>query len=480
MKISLLCVVSLCLVTGGLSRIGAEWSEPVLLEELNNSESGSIAYRPSLSRDGLTIYFLRIEDDMWKLWQARRNCTSEAFGNVRELSELSGVSGLSESTDPSWLPDVKRGLGEVSELSWGKHLHNAWVSADGLRLYYSRHEDSHTKTVIRQAGRWEAAGPWTDVMAFEDIHTDLSYDYLASLTEDELTMFYTRRTGNRYDRIYTATRASIDEQFSNRMEVVELNYDGGTLGPCVMPDGLTIYFSDMRDGRETNDIYVARRAARDEPFGDIELVGVSTDHFTEQWVHVMPDENTLYYYSNRGDAGAGIWVSHRVGAVEVDIKPGACPNGLNLASRGVLPVAVLGREDFDVAAIDAASIRLAGVAAVRSGYEDVASASNEANECECAVTGADGWTDLTLKFHTEAIAAGLLRSSGVLLKGGQYELELTGTLFDGTAIGGAGCVTLVGNVPKWVGASLSDINGDGVVNILDLSIITQYWLEEWQ
>jgi len=39
---------------------------------------------------------------------------------------------------------------------------------------------------------------------------------------------------------------------------------------------------------------------------------------------------------------------------------------------------------------------------------------------------------------------------------------------------------LVGNVPKWVGASLSDINGDGVVNILDLSIITQYWLEEWQ
>ncbi|MHC4648611.1 MAG: hypothetical protein ACYTBJ_24405, partial [Planctomycetota bacterium] len=37
--------------------------------------------------------------------------------------------------------------------------------------------------------------------------------------------------------------------------------------------------------------------------------------------------------------------------VAVDIKPGSCPNPLNLASRGVLPVAVLGSEDFDVSSI---------------------------------------------------------------------------------------------------------------------------------
>jgi len=64
--------------------------------------------------------------------------------------------------------------------------------------------------------------------------------------------------------------------------------------------------------------------------------------------------------------------------VAIDIKPGSCPNPLNLKSKGKLPVAVLGSEDFDVNDIDPASIRLKygdaeGVAAIRSNLEDVAS-----------------------------------------------------------------------------------------------------------
>jgi hypothetical protein len=58
--------------------------------------------------------------------------------------------------------------------------------------------------------------------------------------------------------------------------------------------------------------------------------------------------------------------------VPFDIKPESCPNPLNTKSQGVLPVAILGTADFDVNTIDAASIRLAGVAPVRSTVEDVA------------------------------------------------------------------------------------------------------------
>jgi len=58
--------------------------------------------------------------------------------------------------------------------------------------------------------------------------------------------------------------------------------------------------------------------------------------------------------------------------VAVDVKPGSCPNPLNLKSRGILPVAILGSEDFDIDTIDIASIRLEGVMAVRSNIEDVA------------------------------------------------------------------------------------------------------------
>ena len=57
----------------------------------------------------------------------------------------------------------------------------------------------------------------------------------------------------------------------------------------------------------------------------------------------------------------------------IDIKPGSCPNALNIDSMGILTVAVLGTEDFDATTVDPASIRLQGVAPIRSSVEDLAS-----------------------------------------------------------------------------------------------------------
>ncbi len=57
--------------------------------------------------------------------------------------------------------------------------------------------------------------------------------------------------------------------------------------------------------------------------------------------------------------------------VAVDVKLGGCPNPINLKAKGVLPVAVLGSADFDVRPIDVATIRLNGVAPLRSSYGDV-------------------------------------------------------------------------------------------------------------
>ncbi|MHC4459039.1 MAG: LamG-like jellyroll fold domain-containing protein [Planctomycetota bacterium] len=163
--------------------------------------------------------------------------------------------------------------------------------------------------------------------------------------------------------------------------------------------------------------------------------------------------------------------------IDFDIKPGSCPNPLNLASKGVLPAAVLGTENFDVNTVDATSVRLAGVAAIRHSYEDVATPVTDGNECECTTEGPDGYTDLTLKFRTQEIVEQLIDTPGGLTEGQTLELNLSGELFDDIGIVGSDCVVLVGNVPKWLEAKGSDINGDGVVNILDCAILCQYWLE---
>jgi hypothetical protein len=44
--------------------------------------------------------------------------------------------------------------------------------------------------------------------------------------------------------------------------------------------------------------------------------------------------------------------------VFVDIKPASWPNPFQLKSKGVLPVAICGTEDFDVTTIDPETIRL--------------------------------------------------------------------------------------------------------------------------
>jgi len=50
-------------------------------------------------------------------------------------------------------------------------------------------------------------------------------------------------------------------------------------------------------------------------------------------------------------AGFAITSSAQV-EVAIDIKPGSDPNSINLKSKGVIPVAILGSADFDVTIVD--------------------------------------------------------------------------------------------------------------------------------
>ncbi len=156
--------------------------------------------------------------------------------------------------------------------------------------------------------------------------------------------------------------------------------------------------------------------------------------------------------------------------VGVDIKPGSCPNPVNVYSRSVLPVAILGSEDFDVTEIDAVSVRLNGVAAIRHSYEDVATAVGDASECECTTAGADGYLDLTLKFETGEIVDAV----GEVNDGDVLALALTGVLLDERAIEGSDCLTVRGKHKPF---NRADIDKNGVVNIVDFAIVSDNWLQ---
>jgi len=148
----------------------------------------------------------------------------------------------------------------------------------------------------------------------------------------------------------------------------------------------------------------------------------------------------------------------------------SCPNPLNVKSKGVLPVAILGSAALDVTSIDADSIFLNGARNIRSGYEDVAGFIADANDCECATLGGDGYPDLTLKFMTQDIVATL----GEVNHDDVLELQLDGVLSDETPVEGADCVVIRG---KHKPINKADINKDGVVNMLDVVMVAGNWLE---
>lgn len=95
--------------------------------------------------------------------------------------------------------------------------------------------------------------------------------------------------------------------------------------------------------------------------------------------------------------------------LDIDVKPQSCPNPLNVKSRGVLPVAILGTEEFDVFDVDVTAVTLLGVEPIPGSvhYEDVSTPVEDKTECECTEAGPDGYVDLVLKFDIQEVVAAI-------------------------------------------------------------------------
>jgi hypothetical protein len=98
-----------------------------------------------------------------------------------------------------------------------------------------------------------------------------------------------------------------------------------------------------------------------------------------------------------------------VPVVYVDVKPQSCPNPLNVKSKGLLPVAFLGTEDFDVSSVDPSAVTLLGVPPITWDYEDVSTPLEEfpGENCECTEAGPDGYLDLVFHFDTQEVVAAM-------------------------------------------------------------------------
>jgi hypothetical protein len=107
---------------------------------------------------------------------------------------------------------------------------------------------------------------------------------------------------------------------------------------------------------------------------------------------------------------AQVWSVKYAIPVAVDIKPGSCPNSINVGSNGLITVAILGSATFNVTNIDPTTIQIYGVSS--TGWYQYGDAAGPyagfTAECnDCGTAGPDGYTDLKVKFDTQALMAAL-------------------------------------------------------------------------
>ena len=132
----------------------------------------------------------------------------------------------------------------------------------------------------------------------------------------------------------------------------------------------------------------------------------------------------------------------------IDIRPGSDINPVNLTSQGVLPVAVYGTEDFDVEQIDLSSLAMEGTGPNQKGKSGTVASVEDID--------GDSWLDLVLHFDIQNLNIGATTE----------QLILSGVLLDGTAFEGADSIRIV---PP------GDVNGDLVVDIIDLTAMAGNW-----
>ena len=128
--------------------------------------------------------------------------------------------------------------------------------------------------------------------------------------------------------------------------------------------------------------------------------------------------------------------------VAVDVKPQSCPNPLNVKSKGVLPIAILGTDELDVCDINITTVGLyftevlvVEAIADKVDYNDVSTPYDKGSfpDCNCSEDGPDGYEDVVFYFDTQEVVAALETAvsseNGSLEDGQEWPLAIVGDLW---------------------------------------------------
>lgn len=244
---------------------------------------------PSISSDGLTIYFISDRpggSGGGDIWSATRPTTAAAFAKPKNLGPVVN-SARNEGA-----PDV---------------------STDGLELFFDRDDGR-----IWRSSRLSTSDPFGAPAPVDLHHDPQTGDGHPSIAGDGLDLYFcaARPGGSGGEDLWVATREGPSKPFGpprNLGPSVNSRADDCEPGPS--SDGLVLFFaSDRLGGSGRLDIWVSTRSSRSDRFGAATNLGPALNsYYNDETPEVSADGATLYFMSNRpgGSGFFDLWEAHR-------------------------------------------------------------------------------------------------------------------------------------------------------------------------
>jgi len=258
---------------GGSVDPAPQFSEPTLVAEL--ASDGDESDNPTLTADLLEIYFSSEREGgagKVDVWTARRASVDEPFGAPEPVAAIN-----SEQTETS-----------------------PAVSLDGRELWLGTERDGGLGEQDIWLSRRDADA-WSEPSSVPELNSAEKDIPRPPAVAGTIMPLGSRRGSSGYYETFLAERTSKGEAFSTPRELLELEVAGqNTVDAFLTEDGLSLLFNRSPGaGESTGDLFVARRASRDEPFGAaVPLLTVNTAQ-DERDPWLSPDGRHLFFSSDR-------------------------------------------------------------------------------------------------------------------------------------------------------------------------------------
>jgi len=235
-----------------------------------------------------------------------------------EAVDRPGGYGLSDlwvlkraSVEDAWGPPENLGP-LVNGASWDKY---GFISADGLELYFHSDRPGGYGGVVdlyvtRRATRTDPWGPPTNLGPKVNGSSD---EAIPSVSPDGLELYFMDIRPGGYGSwdLYVSTRATTNDPWGDPVNVgPAVNSPGQDCLASLSPDGLLMFFMSNRPGgfSEWGDGYVARRASRSAPWQPAVNLGPIVNATTYNQPFVSADGSALYLiWDPAGDFTCWTW-----------------------------------------------------------------------------------------------------------------------------------------------------------------------------